>query len=88
MMLEIRLLGTFDLRQAGKSVAVPSRPAQSLLAYLTLNAGSAHRREKPAGMSWPDSLEYWLDAGELARLGENTSASVRLNLLCAGRGMI
>jgi DNA-binding SARP family transcriptional activator len=56
-MLEIRLLGTFELRQAGKPVALSSRPAQSLLAYLILNAGTVHRREKLAGLLWPDSLE-------------------------------
>jgi DNA-binding SARP family transcriptional activator len=56
-MLEIRLLGTFDLRQAGKSVALSSHPAQSLLAYLILTAGTPHRREKLAGLLWPDSLE-------------------------------
>lgn len=56
-MLEIRLLGTFDLRQAGKPVALSSRPAQSLLAYLVLTAGTPHRREKLAGLLWPDSLE-------------------------------
>ena len=56
-MLEIRLLGKFDLRQAGNSIALPSRPAQSLLAYLILTAGTPHRREKLAGLLWPDSLE-------------------------------
>jgi predicted ATPase/DNA-binding SARP family transcriptional activator len=56
-MLEIRLLGTFDLRQAGEPVVLSSRPAQSLFAYLILNAGTAHRREKLAGQLWPDSLE-------------------------------
>ncbi len=56
-MLEIRLLGTFDLRQAGKPIALSSRPAQSLFAYLSLNAGTANRREKLAGMIWPDSSE-------------------------------
>jgi predicted ATPase/DNA-binding SARP family transcriptional activator len=56
-MLEIRLLGTFDLRQAGKPIAISSRPAQSLFAYLILTAGTPHRREKLAGLLWPDSLE-------------------------------
>ena len=56
-MLEIRLLGKFDLRQAGNSIALSSRPAQSLLAYLVLTAGTPHRREKLAGLLWPDSLE-------------------------------
>src|SRR3970282_1558713 len=56
-MLEIRLLGTFELSQAGKPIVLSSRPAQSLFAYLVLNAGTAHRREKLAGLLWPDSLE-------------------------------
>ena len=56
-MLEVRLLGKFEVSQAGKMIAIPSRPAQSLFAYLILHAGTAHRREKLAGMLWPDSLE-------------------------------
>jgi predicted ATPase/DNA-binding SARP family transcriptional activator len=56
-MLQVRLLGTFDIRHKNKSISISSRPAQSLFAYLILNAGSSHRREKLAGMLWPDSLE-------------------------------
>jgi predicted ATPase/DNA-binding SARP family transcriptional activator len=56
-MLEVCLLGGFDVKHDGKSVGIPSRPAQSLFAYLVLNAGVSHRREKLAGMLWPDSLE-------------------------------
>jgi DNA-binding SARP family transcriptional activator len=56
-MLEVTLLGEFHLRCSGKTVAITSRPAQSLFAYLILNAGSPHRREKLAGLLWPDSLE-------------------------------
>ena len=56
-MLEVRLLGKFDVSHDGKTIAVTSRPAQSLFAYLILSAGTAHRREKLAGMLWPDSLE-------------------------------
>src|SRR5574341_2168129 len=56
-MLEVRLLGKFDVRCEGKPVAIASRPAQSLFAYLILSAGTAHRREKLAGLLWPDSLE-------------------------------
>ncbi|HKY53132.1 MAG TPA: tetratricopeptide repeat protein, partial [Anaerolineales bacterium] len=41
----------------GMIVTITSRPAQSLFAYLILHAGVAHRREKLAGMLWPDSLE-------------------------------
>jgi len=54
-MLEIRLLGQFDVRLDGAPIEVPSRPAQTLLAYLALNAGVAHRREKLAGMLWPEA---------------------------------
>jgi DNA-binding SARP family transcriptional activator len=56
-MLEVRVLGQFEVRLEGKPVEIPSRPAQSLLAYLMLTAGIAHRREKLAGMFWPDAAE-------------------------------
>jgi DNA-binding SARP family transcriptional activator len=56
-MLEVRLLGQFELRLDGAVVLLPSRPAQSLLAYLALSAGTAHRREKLAGLLWPDADE-------------------------------
>ena len=56
-MLEIRLLGQFSLRREGKPLEIASRPAQSLFAYLILNSGVHHRRERLAGMFWPDSLE-------------------------------
>jgi DNA-binding SARP family transcriptional activator len=55
--LEIRLLGQFELRRDGASAFLPSRPAQSLLAYLALSAGTAHRREKLAALLWPDADE-------------------------------
>jgi DNA-binding SARP family transcriptional activator len=56
-MLEVRLLGQFSLRREGKPLEIASRPAQSLFAYLILNTGVRHRRERLAGMFWPDSLE-------------------------------
>lgn len=56
-MLEIRLLGSFEVKHNKKTVSISSRPAQSLFAYLVLSAGTSHRREKLAGMLWPDSLE-------------------------------
>ena len=56
-MLEVRLLGAFEVKRDGKAIAILSRPAQSLFAYLILSAGTSHRREKLAGMLWPDSLE-------------------------------
>jgi predicted ATPase/DNA-binding SARP family transcriptional activator len=56
-MLEIRVLGTFEVKHKNKAISIASRPAQSLFAYLILNTGTLHRREKLAGMLWPDSLE-------------------------------
>jgi predicted ATPase/DNA-binding SARP family transcriptional activator len=56
-MLEIRLFGTFDIRDDGQPVIIPSRAARSLFAYLILNSGISHRREKLAGMFWPEATE-------------------------------
>jgi WD40 repeat protein/class 3 adenylate cyclase len=56
-MLQIRLLGQFDVRIDGKRVAISSRVGQSLFAYLVLTAGIPHRREKLAGMFWPDTSD-------------------------------
>jgi predicted ATPase/DNA-binding SARP family transcriptional activator len=55
--LEVRLIGKFDIQCNGKPVIICSRAAQSLFAYLILTAGTSHRREKLAGMFWPDSSE-------------------------------
>ena len=48
-MLQVRLLGQFDVRVDSKRVVISSRAGQSLLAYLLLTAGVAHRRERLAG---------------------------------------
>jgi len=56
-MLEVRLLGTFDVKAGRKPVSLNSRPAQSLFAFLALNAGTAFRREKLAGQIWPEATE-------------------------------
>ena len=56
-MLKVHLLGQFDVKRDHASIEIPSRPAQSLLAYLVLSAGTAHRREKLAGLLWPDANE-------------------------------
>jgi WD40 repeat protein/DNA-binding SARP family transcriptional activator len=56
-MLQIRLLGQFDIRLDGKRIVISSRAGQSLLAYLAMTAGTPHRREKLAGTLWPDSSE-------------------------------
>ena len=56
-MLEVWLLGKFEVKLEGDPVEISSRPAQSLLAYLILNAHKTYRREKLAGLLWPDSDE-------------------------------
>ena len=56
-MLEVRLIGTFEVKWDNKPVTISSRTAQSLLAYLLLNAGKSYRREKLAGMFWPEATE-------------------------------
>ncbi|MBI1879271.1 MAG: hypothetical protein HYR94_13810 [Chloroflexi bacterium] len=56
-MLKVRLLGQFSLQTDDGIVELPSRPAQSLLAYLILNAGTLQRREKLAGLLWPEATE-------------------------------
>jgi non-specific serine/threonine protein kinase len=56
-MLEVSLIGKFEVKYDDKPVTVSSRAAQSLFAYLILNAGTAHRREKLAGVIWPDIAE-------------------------------
>ena len=56
-MLEVRLLGEFEVLRDGRRITIPTRNAQSLFAYLVLNAGKAHRRERLAGLLWPDSSE-------------------------------
>jgi len=56
-MLEVRLLGQLRVTLDGEIVEIASRPAQSLFAYLILNPGTDHRREKLAGLFWPDSSE-------------------------------
>jgi predicted ATPase/DNA-binding SARP family transcriptional activator len=57
MSLNIYLLGQFKLLGDNQPVELPSRPAQSLLAYLVLNAGVTQRREKLASLLWPESTE-------------------------------
>jgi DNA-binding SARP family transcriptional activator len=57
VMLEVRLLGMFDIKYKKKPVIISSRPSQSLFAYLILHAETSHRREKLAGTLWPDSSD-------------------------------
>jgi len=57
MGLKITLLGQFKLQAKDLPIELPSRPAQSLLAYLALNAGVTQRREKLASLLWPEASE-------------------------------
>jgi predicted ATPase/DNA-binding SARP family transcriptional activator len=56
-MLDIRLLGKFEIQLDDQPVEISSRPARLLLAYLVLTRGVQHPREKLAGVLWPDSSE-------------------------------
>jgi hypothetical protein len=56
-MLEIRLLGPFELRVDGTAVALTSSRAQSLLAYLALRPGTPQRRDRVAFLRWPESTD-------------------------------
>jgi DNA-binding SARP family transcriptional activator len=56
-MLEVTLLGQFEVLHDGGRLTIPSRNAQALFGYLLLNPGQAHRRERLAGLLWPDSSE-------------------------------
>ncbi|ONH32410.1 ATP-binding protein [Pseudofrankia asymbiotica] len=55
--LEVRLLGAFEVRSGGTPVVMTSSRAQSLLAYLALRRGAPQRREQVAFLLWPDSTE-------------------------------
>jgi predicted ATPase/DNA-binding SARP family transcriptional activator/predicted negative regulator of RcsB-dependent stress response len=57
MGLNIYLLGQFKLQADNQLIELASRPAQSLLAYLALNAGVIQRREKLASLLWPEATE-------------------------------
>jgi len=51
-------IGAEAVEEGGlRRVKQEPRPVQSLLAYLVLNTGIAQRREKLAGLLWPDSTE-------------------------------
>ena len=67
----------------GQPLAVRTRKAQALLAYLALTPGQAHPRDKLAALLWPDTasgparqglrqslflLRQVLDSGELTRI--------------------
>lgn len=56
--VDVRLLGGFELRAGGETLAVlRSGRARSLLAFLILHADAAHARQRLAFEFWPDSSE-------------------------------
>ena len=57
MTLKIYLLGQFNIANDAQPLQLNSRPAQSLLAYLAMTAGMTHRRERLAGLMWPESSD-------------------------------
>ena len=57
MRLYIYLLGQFKLTTGDQDIELSSRPAQSLFAYLALNAGLSQRRERLSGQLWPDASD-------------------------------
>lgn len=56
-MLVIRLLGQFRVQLGDHAISLPSRPAQTLFAYLVLNPGVPQRRERLAGLIWPEASD-------------------------------
>src|SRR5262245_12346977 len=56
--LTLTLLGGFRARlDPGAALALPTRKAQALLAYLALPAGKAHPRDKLASLFWGSTAE-------------------------------
>lgn len=56
-MISVKLLGQFEVLHDGKLVDIPTRNAQFLLAYLAMHTRQPQRREKLAGILWPDTSE-------------------------------
>lgn len=56
-MLVVKLLGQFSIQLNDQPIEILSRPAQALLAYLVLHPRKGFRREKLAGLIWPEASE-------------------------------
>jgi DNA-binding SARP family transcriptional activator/Tfp pilus assembly protein PilF len=56
--LSLNLFGGFDFRDgAGASVALPTRKAEAIFAYLAMNPGKEQPREKLAALIWEEKAE-------------------------------
>jgi DNA-binding SARP family transcriptional activator/tetratricopeptide (TPR) repeat protein len=55
--LRLLLLGGFQARRRARPVALPSRKARALLAFLATHPDRAHSRERLAALLWTDSPE-------------------------------
>jgi len=56
--IDVRLLGSFELRDAaGQQVRLSTRKAEALIALLALHAGQPQAREKLCGLLWPEVRE-------------------------------
>lgn len=85
-MLEVRLIGQFDIQYNGKQVTISARIAQSLFAFLILNPGRTYRREKLSGMFWPEATEEKARASlryELWRIRKALSAHSQADYVIA-----
>jgi DNA-binding SARP family transcriptional activator len=56
-MIEIRFFGQFGVKVGDASLQIPTHPAKLLFIYLVLHPYTPIRREKLAGLIWPDSPE-------------------------------
>jgi predicted ATPase/DNA-binding SARP family transcriptional activator/class 3 adenylate cyclase len=86
MGLMVSFFGRFEIKFDNKPINLSSRIAQSLLAYLILNPGISHRREKLAGMFWPNETEERARAylrHELWRLRKVLSTKSKTDFLYA-----
>lgn len=58
MLVHLQLLGGFQLTIGpGEAVAMPTRKAQALIAYLAMRPGQRHSRDKLAALLWGDRGE-------------------------------
>ena len=55
--LSLRILGGFELRAESRSVRLPAKKAQALLAYLAMRPARPHAREGLMALLWGDVSE-------------------------------